>query len=110
MNCTKMGPSCYNNHKPAGTRDVLLGVPELTQAINAYHSVSVSPEFQELERMRVRADHDEAQALWNAEQRGEKAKAFEIAKSMIFDREPIEKIVKYTGLNRKEIESLRDVN
>ncbi|MDR2713505.1 MAG: Rpn family recombination-promoting nuclease/putative transposase [Clostridiales bacterium] len=43
-----------------------LGVPEMNQAINAYHSVTTSPEFQELERMRIKASHDEAQALHNA--------------------------------------------
>ena len=59
-----------------------MGVPELTQAINAYHSVSVSPEFQELERMRVRADHDEAQALWNAERKAKREEKFEIAKNV----------------------------
>jgi predicted transposase/invertase (TIGR01784 family) len=45
-------------------------VPVMKQAIEAYRRVSVSPEFRELERMRSRARHDEAQALYNAEQRG----------------------------------------
>jgi predicted transposase/invertase (TIGR01784 family) len=48
-----------------------LGVPIMTQAINAYHSVVVSPEFKEYERLRAKARHDEAQALRNAERRGE---------------------------------------
>jgi hypothetical protein len=43
----------------------------MTQAINAYHSVVVSPEFKEYERLRSRARHDEAQALKSAERRGE---------------------------------------
>ena len=83
-----------------------MGVPELTQAINAYHNVSVSPEFQELERMRVRADHDEARALWNAERKTK----FEIAKNLLGIGLSIDKIIETTGLSRKEIESLRDVN
>ena len=47
-----------------------LEVPELNQAINAYHSVTASSEFRELERLRAKAQHDEAQALYNAESRG----------------------------------------
>jgi predicted transposase/invertase (TIGR01784 family) len=53
-----------------------LGVPELNQAINAYHSVTASAEFREIERLREKAEHDEAQALYNA---GRKAKALAIA-------------------------------
>ena len=61
----------------AGTKEELerinrLGVPELSEAINAYNTVTTSPEYQELERLRHKANHDEAQALHNAEQRGEK--------------------------------------
>ncbi|MCL1809451.1 MAG: Rpn family recombination-promoting nuclease/putative transposase [Clostridiales bacterium] len=43
-----------------------LGVPELNQAICAYHNVTASSEFRELERLRAKARHDEAQALHNA--------------------------------------------
>ncbi|MDR0248604.1 MAG: Rpn family recombination-promoting nuclease/putative transposase, partial [Oscillospiraceae bacterium] len=46
-----------------------LEVPIMEQAINAYHTVVVSPEFAEAERLRSRARHDEAQALWNAERK-----------------------------------------
>ena len=81
-------------------------VPELTQAINAYHRVSASPEFQELERMRIKAEHDEAQALHN-ERRKEK---FEIAKKMLKRSRPIEEIKEDTGLTHKEIESLCNAN
>ena len=48
-----------------------LGVTELSEAVNAYHSVTTSAEFREMERLRVKASHDEAQALGNAERRGE---------------------------------------
>ena len=48
----------------------------MNEAIVAYRRVSASPEFLELERMRSKALHDEAQALRNAtlsgERRGEK--------------------------------------
>jgi hypothetical protein len=49
-----------------------LGVDVMDQAIDAYHSVVVSPEFKERERLRAKARHDEAQALHNAERRAEK--------------------------------------
>jgi hypothetical protein len=44
-----------------------LGVNVMEQAIDAYHSVVVSPEFKERERLRDKARHDEAQALHNAQ-------------------------------------------
>ncbi|MCL1918379.1 MAG: hypothetical protein FWG14_08705 [Peptococcaceae bacterium] len=44
----------------------VLGVPEMSRAISAYHSITASPEFQELERLRIKASHDEAQAVYNA--------------------------------------------
>ena len=43
-----------------------LEVPVMKQAIEAYKTVSASPEFLELERMRAKARNDEAQALHNA--------------------------------------------
>ena len=43
----------------------------MKQAIGAYRHVSASPEFREIERLRSKARHDEAQALKNAECRGE---------------------------------------
>ena len=49
-----------------------LGVPELSEAVGAYHTVTASPEYQELERLRIKAGHDEAQKVYNAEMRGEK--------------------------------------
>jgi len=38
----------------------------MTEAINAYQSIVVSPEFREAERLRAKARHDEAQALHHA--------------------------------------------
>ena len=47
-----------------------LEVPEMEQAINAYYSITASPEFRELERIREKARHDEAQALYHAQMVG----------------------------------------
>ena len=43
-----------------------LEVPIMEQAINAYNTVTVSPEFKELERLRSIARHNETAALRNA--------------------------------------------
>jgi len=48
------------------------GVPEINEAIETFYDVIESPEFQELERLREKARHDEAQALHNAEQKERK--------------------------------------
>ena len=47
-----------------------LEVPEMEQAINEYYTITASQEFRELERIRERARHDEAQALYYAEKKG----------------------------------------
>ena len=47
-----------------------MGVPVMSEALQAYRHVAASDEFKEIERMRSKARHDEAQALRNAEQRG----------------------------------------
>ena len=46
-----------------------LGVDTMTEAVNAYRHVSASNEFKEIERLRSKARHDEAQALRNAERK-----------------------------------------
>jgi len=45
-------------------------VPEMNQAINAYYSIIASSDFCEVERLHEKARHDEAQALYHAEQNG----------------------------------------
>ena len=45
-------------------------VPEMNQAINAYYSITASDEFREIERLREKARHDEAQALYHAKNEG----------------------------------------
>ena len=47
-----------------------LEVPEMEQAINAYYKITASPEFREVERLREKARHDEAQALYHAKMVG----------------------------------------
>ena len=43
-----------------------LEVPIMKQAIGAYRQVTATPEFREIERLRSKARHDEAQALKHA--------------------------------------------
>ena len=78
-------------------------VPVMSQAINAYYTITASSEFREKERLRAKARHDEAQALYNAR----KERDIEIARNMIADGEPVEKIVRYTGLTKESIEKLK---
>ena len=47
-----------------------MGVSFMSEAILAYRHVAASPEFREIERVRSKARHDEAQAIFNAEKRG----------------------------------------
>jgi predicted transposase/invertase (TIGR01784 family) len=46
--------------------------PVMDQAINAYQTIAVSPEFREIERARSYARHNEASALRHARQEGKK--------------------------------------
>ena len=91
-----------------------LEVPELSEAISAYRSVTASSEFREIERLRAKARHDEAQALYNAEQKGkaigETEKAFAIARNLLVVDVPLDKIASATGITREELEKLRDAD
>jgi len=78
-------------------------VPIMKQAINAYHQITVTPEFREAERLREMARHNEASALRYA--KDEKTK--EIARNALQMNLPIDSIVKLTGLNPEEINNLR---
>jgi predicted transposase/invertase (TIGR01784 family) len=80
-----------------------LGVDEMEQAIQAYRHTAVSPEFKEIERLRSKARHDEAQAL-NNERYKEK---IEIATTLLGLGDSIEKIATATGLSHEEIEKLQ---
>ena len=76
--------------------------PVMSQAIDAYYTITASSEFREKERLRAKARHDEAQALYTAR----KERNIEIARNMKSDGEPIEKIVRYTGLTKEDVENL----
>ena len=80
-----------------------LEVPEMTQAVEAYRHITVTPEFKEAERLRSKARHDEAQALFNAEQK----RAFTIAKNAFRKNMSIEDVADITGLTYAELETLR---
>jgi predicted transposase/invertase (TIGR01784 family) len=84
-----------------------LGVEVMDQAIDAYHSVVVSPEFKERERLYAKARHDEAQALWNAERRAKEAER-EIWQGVVAEKDTA-LAEKDTALAEKdaEIERLR---
>ncbi len=56
----------------------------MSQVINAYYTITASSEFREKGRLRAKARHDEAQALYNAEQKTK----IGIAQNMIADGEP----------------------
>lgn len=77
-------------------------VPVMSQAINAYYTITASSEFREKERLRTKARHDEAQALYNTER---KAK-IEIARNALKKNIPVEDISDITGLSCEEIINL----
>ena len=87
-----------------------MGVPTMDQAINAYYTITASSEFREAERLREKARHDEAQALYHAKQEGKVEGAternIEIARNALQMNMAIEDIVKLTGLTREEIQLL----
>ena len=74
----------------------------MSQAINAYYTITASSEFREKERLREKARHDEAQALYGA-RREEK---FEIARKLIKRNRPVSEIVEDTGLTYEKVEQL----
>ena len=81
-------------------------VPAMSQAIDAYYTITASSEFRERERLYEKARHDEAQALHNAE----KKKSIEIAKNLLKMSLPLDQIATATGLTLNEIECLRDAD
>ena len=74
----------------------------MSEAINAYHSVTNSPEYREMERLREKAGHDEAQALHHAEQKGIEKIALNLLKSGM----PTGQIIQLTGLSQSELRKL----
>ena len=86
-------------------------VPVMSQAINAYYTITASSEFREKERLREKARHDEAQALYNARREAKREarreEKFEIARKLIKRNRPVSEIAEDTGLMYEEIEQLR---
>ena len=91
----------------------------MSQAINAYYTITASSEFRERERLLDKARHDEAQALHNAEHRGRtKGRAegraegrvetqAEVVQNALKLHLPVDTIRQLTGLSAAEIEELR---
>jgi predicted transposase/invertase (TIGR01784 family) len=79
-----------------------LEVSVMEKAINAYNTITVSPEFKELERLRSLARHNEASALRNAREE----RAIEIARNALQMNLPVESVVKLTGLSFEEVKKL----
>lgn len=78
-------------------------VPMMNQAINAYYTITASSEFREIERLREKARHDEAQALYHAK----RERDVEIARNALQMKMASTDIAKLTGLTLEEIEDLR---
>jgi len=88
-----------------------LEVPEMNEAINAYQRITVSPEFRELERARSMARHDEATALYYAEQKGmekgmEKGRE-EVVRNALAEGVSIELIKKISGLDEEALKHIQ---
>ena len=77
-------------------------VPVMSQAINAYYTITASSEFREKERLRAKARHDEAQALYNAR----RDRDIKIARNLLEMNMPHDQIAKATGLTLEEISNL----
>ena len=77
-------------------------VPVMSQAINAYYTITASSEFREKERLRAKARHDEAQALHNAERNAK----IGIARNLLEMNMPHDQIAKATDLTLEEINNL----
>lgn len=79
----------------------------MSQAIDAYYTITASSEFQERERLRAKARHDEAQALYNAKRIAAKEQSLEIAQKLLGLGLSLEQISETTGLSLEEVEALR---
>ena len=52
-------------------------------------------------------ESDMATAWDNGVQEGEKIRAFAMARNMLAENEPVDKIMRYTGLSREEVKSIK---
>ena len=90
-----------------------LEVPEMEQAINAYYKITASPEFRELERMREKARHDEAQALHHAKMVGREegraeGRADTALRMLASGKFSLEEIAGFSALPLEEIKKLQE--
>ena len=67
------------------------------------YTITASSEFRERERLRAKARHNEAQALYHARYR----EKVEFAGKLIKRNRPTDEIVEDTGLSYAEVEALR---
>ena len=76
-----------------------------TPALDAWNEKVSTPDkmFHEIERLRSKARHDEAQALHNVE----KKKALEIAREMLLEGDSVEKVMRCTGSTHEEVEDVK---
>ena len=81
-------------------------VPVMSQAINAYYTITASSEFREKERLRAKARHDEAQALHNARREATMERNIEIARNLLEMNMPHDQIAQATDLTLEEISNL----
>ena len=81
-------------------------VPVMSQAINAYYTITASSEFRAKERLREKARHDEIQAWYNARREAISERNIEIARKLIKRNRPVSEIVEDTGLTYEEVEQL----
>jgi predicted transposase/invertase (TIGR01784 family) len=95
-------------------RDVVNKVIESKEGLTVAGEVLMSISKDERERAIFRSRRifqaDQESNRLTAERRGAKQRDFEIAKNMMADGEPTEKIVRYTGLSREEVENLNNDN
>jgi predicted transposase/invertase (TIGR01784 family) len=88
-----------------------LEVPVMNQMISAYYSITASSEFREMERLRDKARHDEAQALYSAERKGREEGVdvgTEIIRALI-EKMPVEKIAERYQLSVEKVKQFQSV-
>jgi predicted transposase/invertase (TIGR01784 family) len=90
----------------------------MQQAIGAYRSGSATPEFREIERLRSKARHDEAQALKHARleglsagryeglSEGRNAERIQIVRNMAHIGMDVDTIAKATKLTIKQVDEI----
>lgn len=87
-----------------------LEVPVMSKAIKEYYTITASSEFKELERLRAKARHDEAQALYHAEQKGIEQgisrRNLEIARNLLKMGMAVDQVSQATGLTPNELRHL----